>query len=467
MHHRLPTLVYIFCFFLSTMQPPAQAADITVFQGATIIDGRSATPLRDAVLVVEGAVIRYLGTKSGYTVPAGARVVDLTGKSVIPGLFDMHVHMGITEGHEISADLYNQARIQRDVQRHLAFGVMHVVSLGFDRQVIFDVREAQRKNASPGARIHTAGSGFAPVGGWRTPVPPGATKDTDWYNRPESVDDARRLVRKEAARKADIIKVWVDDGRGQYVKMTPEYYGAIIDEAHKNNLKVVAHIVYLDDAKDLLRRKVDAFAHSVRDRMVDNEFLQLAKSYGFTLIPTLSGQRMYPDYAEENTAHLSHPRLAKIFGREFLEELRKSTAERARNMPTLASARQQFDVAMENARLAVKAGIPLTTGTDTGVPGAFPGLGVHREMEYLVQAGLSPAQAIQAASLNGARLLGIDNKYGTLEAGMVADFIILNADPTTDIKNTREIFAVWMEGKPVDEPQESRDAVDAHGAPAQ
>ena len=265
----------------SASDPSATAQDrIIALEGATLIDGTASAPIPDSVLVISGGTIIKVGPRNAVDMPANAQRVDVRGKTIIPGLLDGHVHPGLIEGLEISADNYSLDHIERDARHQLFFGVTHFASLGFDRQAIFDLRHAQREGRPLAARAYTAGHGFAPVGGWRTPVAHGSAKDSDWYNRPATADEGRRFVRKEAERNVDVIKIWVDDLRGAFVKMSPELYGPIIEEAHRHNLPVAAHIIYREDARDLLLHNVDVFAHSIRDREVDDAFLRLALAKG-------------------------------------------------------------------------------------------------------------------------------------------------------------------------------------------
>ena len=434
----------------------AACAPATVLEGARLIDGTGAAAVEDAALVVQGGRVSYAGPRAGAPAPFNARRIDVRGKTLMPGLFDVHVHPGLIDGMAISAENYSRARIERDANHQLFFGVTHFLSLGFDRDAIFELREAQRAGRAGGARAYTAGHGFAPVSGWKTPVPHGAARDSDWYNRPAGAEEARALVRKEAARRSDIIKVWVDDLRGTFVKMPPELYGVIIDEAHRQKLKVAAHIVFLEDARELVRRGVDVLAHSVRDREIDDELLRLAATKGVVYVPTLIQARFFLDYAAGAPAYLADPELNRLYSADYLRTLGAANHKRFSILPGLEQVRRQYETAMTNARRVAAAGIPIATGGDTGVPGRFHGLSAHLEMEALVQAGLNPAQAIRAATLNGARLLGVERSHGSLEAGKVADFVVVDGNPLVDISQSRRIEAVWMNGAAVDRAALSR-----------
>ena len=210
---------------------------------------------------------------------------------------------------------------------------------------------------------------------------------------------------------------------------------------------------YLEDAKELMRRGVDGLAHSVRDQEVDEEYLRLAKEKGITQLATLTGHSANVVYAEGAT-FLDEPGLQLLFPSSLLETLgSKEYQERLANNPNSASRRQVFETAIRNTSKVAAAGIPIAVGTDSGGVGRFQGLWEHREMELLVKAGLTPMQAIQAATVNSARFLGVDDKYGTIAAGKIADFIVLDADPLSDITNSRKIDAVWMNGKLVNRSQ--------------
>ena len=435
----------------SVLALPATAQErVIAFEGAKIIDGTASAPITDGVLLIRGGTIMKVGTRNSVEIPSTAQRVDVRGKTIIPGLIDAHVHPGLIEGMDISAENYNLERIERDSRHHLFFGATHFVSLGFDRQAIFDLRQAQRDGRAGGARAYTAGHGFAPVGGWRTPVAHGSALDSDWYNRPRNGDEAKQIVRKEAQRNVDVIKVWVDDLRGTFIKMSSDLYGPIIEEAHRQNLSVGAHIVFLEDARDLLRYNVNFFAHSIRDREVDDEFLRLALAKGVVYMPTLLQARFPMDYADGPPAYLKDPELLRVFSSEFLDALATYNKGRFLAFPALPAVRRQFQVAMSNFKKIAAAGIPIVAGGDTGVPGRFHGLSIHVEMELLVQGGLTPVKAIEAATLNVARMLKIDRQYGSLHEGKVADFVVLNADPQEDITRTRSISAVWMNGIEVD-----------------
>ena len=429
---------------------------VTALVGAAVFDAVSDEVLEDAVVVVDGDRIAALGRRGEIEVPAGARTLDVGGKTIIPALVDLHTHIGITVATGFHADNYTPENIERDANRYLYYGVGQVLSLGFDRQAIFAVREAQGTGAAGGARLATSGRGFSAVGGWAAPVALGNTVESEWTNRPATVEEARALVREEATKGVDAIKIWVDDLGGSRPKFGPEMYGAIIDEAHLHEIPVIAHIVELEDAKELMRRGVDALTHIARQD-VDEEFLTLARDHGVSQIPTLVTARNALDYSEEDMEFWNDPGLSALYPEDVLAVLSSEEFAGIFSSPeAVADTRLTFPTAMRSTGRIAAAGIPVALGTDAGTPGRFQGLWAHRELELLVEAGLTPAQALRAGTVNAA--LGLDDRIGTLEPGKHASFIILDGDPLEDIRNTRRIDSVWLSGQEIDRAALARSA---------
>ncbi len=259
-------------------------AESTVLTNVTVIDGVSnAAQANDAIVITDGK-IAWVGPMAGLKAPKGAAAVDLAGKFVMPGIIDSHVHIGLM--HDVTQDekYFTPENVNADLKQYAAYGVTTVQVLGTDKDFVLDLRNQQRKSRPTISRVFSAGQGAVIKGGYG-----GLVGVTQPIATPE---EARKLVDEQAAKGVDFIKLWVDDERKTIpVKMPPAVSAAIIDEAHKKHLRAVAHVFYLEDAKELLREGVDGFGHMVRDQAVDQEFLDLMKKNGaWQVSPTLSAR---------------------------------------------------------------------------------------------------------------------------------------------------------------------------------
>jgi len=385
----------------------ASAQTITAFEGARLIigDGRV---IENATLVVDGARIAQLGSAADVRVPAGTTRVNLTGKTVMPMIIDTHTHLSTTREGLI-----------RDLKRRAYFGVSAALSLGVDG---FDLLGMRNELIPGAARFFSAGKGIT-----RT-EPNRPTFQTN------SEAEARKAVQENAAHRSDIIKVWVDEREGKVEKVTSAQYAAIIDEAHNRGLRVTAHIVHMDDAKGLMRAGIDAFAHGVRDRDIDEETVIMFKARPYlTLTPNL------PDRGVKVDLSWLRPGLpAAEFAK--LEEANKDNPK----------AQAYHGIQARNLAKLNAAGVRITLGTDGNRPWA-----PHDEMEDMVLAGMTPMQVIVAATRNSAGFVRITDA-GTLETGMSADFIVLDANPLENITNTRRSSSVILRGVAVDRTEPAR-----------
>jgi len=384
------------------LQQPSSSA--TVFEGARLIAGDGRAAVDNAAFVVDGGRFTQVGKAGEVRVPSGAARVNLKGKTVMPALTDTHTHLSQTR----------EALIE-DLKRRAYYGVAAAMSLGQDRgDLPFQIRA---ETISGAARFRTAGRGITAPEPGRTDIPYGIT----------TAEEGRKAVQELAAQKVDIVKIWVDDRNGMYKKLTPELYRAIIDEAHRRGLRVTAHIFTLEDAKGLLRAGIDAFAHGIRDKDIDDEVVTLFKQRpNVVLVPNLPDRGVKMD-------------MSWLRGSLPDAELQKLQAA-ATDRPELQAA---FGIQARNLAKLNAAGVRIAMGTDGNTPYA-----PHIEMADMVAAGMTPAQVIVASTRTSAEFLKIA-EAGTIEGGKSADFIVLDADPLTDITNTRRISSVYLRGSQV------------------
>lgn len=345
----------------------------------------------------------------------------------MPAIIDAHCHLGyanVSAGTDVR-ESYSRENIIEHLHRNAYYGVSAAMSMGIDPLSMVDLRREEIEGA---ARFRWAGRGMG-----RPNAGPGATDRRDVVYGIDTVEEGIAAVRELAVNQVDLVKLWVDDRNGTVPKLTPDLYGPIIDEAHRLGLKVTAHIFYLEDAKELLRAGIDGFAHSVRDVDVDDEFMELlaARPYTF-LIPNL------PDSGARTAADL--PFYAGTVPGDTLDQIGAAIEEAAVGAPN-----EYYQVQARNLMRMYEAGVPIIMGTD----GDGAGWDSHDEIADMVLAGMSPADAIVAATSNAARLLRLYD-LGTIADGMSADFLVLDANPLDDIKNTRAISDVYLRGERLD-----------------
>jgi imidazolonepropionase-like amidohydrolase len=392
------------------------------FVGATIIDGTDADPLEDGVLVITDGRIRTVGPRSAVTLPSGTEVIDVAGKYIMPGLINAHGHVGATVGLNGNGG-YTRNNLLRQLGLYARYGVTSVNSLGGDQVEGFDLRNEQFDNGLNRARIYVAGSVV--------------------------VGDSEQAIRDEVNRNADMgadfIKVRIDDNLGASEKMSRPFFEALVDQAHIRRLPVAVHLYYLNDAKFMLDANADIIAHSVRDLAVDREFIDKVIASDTCYIPTLTREvstfvyETVPDFFED-------PYFLKEVEPEIIAEL--SSPERMSRIAGSRSAqayKAQLPTAMGNVGTLYNSGVRIAMGTDTGPPARFQGYFEHMEMHMMVDAGLTPLDAIRASTGVAADCIGMGD-IGTLEPGKWGDFSVLTENPAEDIRNSHSMESVYVAG---------------------
>jgi imidazolonepropionase-like amidohydrolase len=412
--------------------------------GARIIDGKGGAAIENGNLIFRGDAIVAVGSSSQVSVPKGATIIDGKDKTVIPGLISAHSHLGLIEGGKNSATAYTRDNVMGALRQYERYGITSVMSLGVNRDLIFDIREEQRDGKLDGATLFTAGRGIgAPNGAPPLPAAP------DQIDRPATPDAARKAVHEAAGHHVDLVKVWVDDMYGKYPKMDPAIYGAVIDEAHKQHLRVAAHVFYLDDARALLADGLDVIAHSIRDQEVDDATIAKMKAHPVIYIPTFTVD-------ESSFAFAEHPEwmqdkfLADALTPEERENFGSETyREKVKADPATPKVKAAMQTGFKNLKRVNDAGVEIAMGTDSGaMPARVAGWAEHHELDLMVRAGLTTMQALVDATAHSAEVCGVHDR-GELVKGKRADFLLLNANPLADIRNTRSLAGVWHNGKQV------------------
>ena len=424
---------YLAIFQRSPESGSARARGGTWFEGARLIDGGGGAPVERSAFLVEDGVFTWVGSQDEREPPAGAARVDLTGKTVIPALIDAHQHIGPTNVKDGThrKDNYTRANLVEHLERSAYHGVAVTMSLGLeaDEGLAFELRQEAVPN---GARFLTSGRGIAatPTAGpqqeYRLGIPRGAQTEAE----------GRAAVEELDGHGVELVKIWVDDRGGTVPKLEPEVYRAIIDEAHARGMRVTSHLGStsgLADAKDLLRAGVDGFAHTVRDRDIDAEFMALVREHpDVWTVPNLPGSPVTLD-------DLSW--LGETLPPFEIENLRAQAERLAAEGPSAS-----FELQCRNLARNREADMIIGMGTDSGVS---VGWTTHTELRDMAGCGLSPMEVIVAATRVNADILGLDG-LGTVAAGKSASFMVLDANPLEDIAATRRIADVYLQGERVD-----------------
>lgn len=381
---------------------------VTAFTGMTLIDGTDAAPIANAAIIVRDGRVVAVGRADRVTIPDGAERVRLDGKVVIPGLINAHGHVNTPA----------------DLDTYAAYGITTVYSLGGEPASVFAARASQNAADLRRARVYLAGRVLDP----------------------KSPAEAATQVGEVAAQQVDVVKIRVDDNLGTTTKMAPDVYQAVIREAHARGLRAAVHFYYLADAQALIDAGADFMAHSVRDLPVSSAFVAAMKARGSCYSPTL--MREVSTFVFETTpVFFTDSLFLAHANRAWMTTLQDSARQAA--MRTSSSAQKykaQLPQARQNLKALSDAGIPIAMGTDTGPMGRFQGYFELMEMEQMVEAGLTPRQALAAATRTAAKCMHVDRDLGTLEANKWADFVVLNASPLDRISNVRRIHAVYIAG---------------------
>jgi imidazolonepropionase-like amidohydrolase len=407
----------------------AVSAQTRAFVGARVIDGTGNVIERATLVVRDGKVVQV---GSGVAVPAGAERVDVSGLTIIPGLINAHGHLTNVVG--MRADQTNggsRENVTRQAQTYARYGVTTVFSLGDEPESAFQLRADQTAGALDRARVYLAG-----------PVITGA-----------SAESARAATEKVAGLRPDVLKIRVDDNLGASRKMPEAAWRATIARAKELKLPLAAHIFYLSDAKAVLAAGATFIAHSVRDVPVDDELVRMLKAQNACYSPTLMREvstfvyGSTPSWASDPFFLQGLGSAADLIKAQITDPKRHAEVQASNAYRQGLRYKEGLEVAKKNLNTLADQGVRIAMGTDTGPAGRFQGFFEHLELEMMVEAGLTPMQAIVAATGDAARCYGKSGELGSIAPGAVADFVVLKDNPLQDIRATRTIQSVWIGGR--------------------
>ena len=405
-----------------------------LYEGARLIVGDGSAPIEGGAFVVQNGRITAVGRKGSINAPAGATRVDLTGKTVMPTLINVHVHIGYEGYTTWGAENYTPANVVDHLRREAFYGIGVTQSVGSsptDASIQF--KKDQEAGKFPPAARFLFMPGMAPPHGGPDAILMKGTDALHAVNEVSTPAEARAAVQAMAAKQLKSVKIWVDDRRGTYPKMTPDVYNAIIAEAHSHGMMVNAHAIALADQKAVVSAGIDVLVHTVGNEKLDAEYVAMVKAkkpYWTTVIGL--GDR------SEVCNHDSF--VDQTYPAKALDAIRAESCAPRPDNPS------REEILSYNVKQMVASGARLVLGTDAGIAArhAF-GWADHHEIARWVELGVTPSEAIIAATSRPAELLGLKD-LGTLATGKSASFVVLNANPLDNIKNMRQIDAVYLGG---------------------
>jgi len=418
---------------------------VVLIKNGQLIDGTGRGPSQNTSILIENGRFKEI-SGANLRAPAGARVIDATGRTILPGLIDMHAHL-ISGGFDTVKErsmTYDPVEQKKVLKQMLYWGVTAVCDPVQPLGSGLELRALASRNAFPSPRLFISGPAFTAPGGWGGANQPAARIEL------QDLREVKPQVSRVARARVDILKLFYDDMSSSFTRPLPKLekrlMEAVIKEAHARKLKVMVHAYRTEDHKDAMRAGADIMAHSAITSAVDDEYIELARLNHTLYLATLSvyhdvfDERVIREFIAQEFVKKTVPRktLATLTAREPLDSFEKSIKQ--------DFIKKQLSTIEANLKKLSEIGIPIGVGPDTGVPGSFPGISVHREMELMVQSGVTPARVLVAATKTAAEYLG-QKSLGTVETGKIADLLVVRGNPLENIQNTREIEVVVKEGQ--------------------
>lgn len=423
----------------------AESADVVALVHVRLIDGEGGPPVDDAVVVIaEGRIVA--AGPFGLQIPDGAEVRDLAGKTLTPGFVSNHSHVGQVHGLTNGAANYTRDTIEAELRRYRDYGVTTVTALGNNGPAFEAIRADAHAGRIDGADLF----GVVRAIGVPDGAPPAAMVKLapDQLFRPSTAEEAHAAVDFMADHRTDLVKIWLDDfGGGVPAKMSPVVYRAVIERAHDRGVRVAAHIHDLADAKAIVAAGADMLAHGVRDEPVDAELIAALKEGGVWYVPTLALDEASFAWAEK-AAWTASPFARAALSPELAGQVDDPAwRDKVLADPKTAASRASLAMNLRNLKALFDAGVAIGFGTDSGAtPLRVAGIAEHRELALMVEAGLTPLQALTVATSRAAEVLRLDDR-GRIAPGLRADLLIFDRDPSTDIAETQSLREVYVLGR--------------------
>jgi imidazolonepropionase-like amidohydrolase len=448
-------LIRIACLLL-ILCGGVQAASLALVNGK-VIDVERRRVLTDATVVIDGDRIAAVGPAGKVRVPADARVIDARGKWILPGMVDAHIHLFQSGGVYTRPDVVDLRKIRpydaerawlREnagdlLSRYLAVGVTTVIDIGGPL-----ANYAIRDRFNREARSPTIFLTGPLVSTWQ---PPAFQIEDAPILQTDDPEAARAVVRKQLPHRPDFIKIWYIVRPGSPAQSTLPVIQAAIDEAHSHGLKVAVHATQLETARLAVEAGAEILVHSVDDAPVDEQFVALLKQRNVAYIPTMIVSPRYSEVLTQQFKPSAHDlAVANPFALGSLGDLRHLRApEEVTPARAQRAAQSARNIAANLQRLAA-AGVLIAAGTDAGNIGTPHASSYLDELVEMQKAGLRTWEILRAATLNGARVLGKEREFGSIAAGKRADLVMLDRDPTADVRNVAAVHAVinrgnWLE----------------------
>ncbi len=415
-----------------------------------------------AVLVKDGKISEIFTGSAPDPKTLKAEAIDAAGKTLMPGLIDVHVHLGAPGGFYASPEDYETPgkAFPRELAAYLYSGVTAVKSAGDVLDEVLKARDGEASGAALGAELFAVGPLFTAPGGHGTeyskniPEVARGSFDAQFVRLPGSAEEAKKMVDELAKKGVDGIKTVLEAGSPSYpfVRMDPTLVKAIVEEAHKLKLPVVCHTGNARDVEDAVNAGVDGIEHGSMNDAIPEAIFAKMKEAGIAFDPTLDVAEAFTMLAQGRFDMLDRSLVQQVVPKKLLESTKKflQSAEGEKMRAGLGRYPISMAVCNQNLLAAMRAGVMLVTGTDSGNPALFHGPALHRELQLWAEAGIPAAVALQAATYNGARLLRAPDRMGRIQKGLEADLLLVDGNPLKDISVTERISMVIFKGERVD-----------------